>query len=144
MSSTCADWECGLESAIVHVGLLADLSECICRLRGRVWVLVGGSVILRVLLCVTLSLILCISVSYPQWLRTVSTKLVHGGCGKMGVCALGSGRRQSHFLSLRQLDMGEPQTPAFLLLAGSIPLKLALGALKSWSPPLTPPLCCTP
>lgn len=49
-------------------------------------------------------------------LQSVSTKLVQGGCGKVGVCWAQGG--QSHFLFLRRLDVGEPQTPTFLLLAG--------------------------
>lgn len=142
MSSTCADWECGLESAMVHMWGCWLTSECICHL-------CGVSLGTGWWQCDSAYASVCHLESDPVSLcelPSVAPVGVHKACPRRvwkDGSALGSGR-WSHFLSLRQLDMGEPQTPTFLLLAGSMPLKFALGALKSWSPPLTPPLCCTP
>lgn len=103
----------------------------------------GGSAILRMLLCVTLNLILCISVSYPQWLQSVSTKLVHGGCGKVGVSWGQEGDSHTSFNSDNWTHNPLPScylTGASLI--GSVTPRLALEDLVLVSPTSPSLLLC--
>lgn len=106
------------------------------------WASLGtdGSAILHMLLRVTLNLIPCISVSSPQRLlsslcpQSLSREAVErwGGVGL---------REVSHTSFFSGGWMWENHKPLlFCYLLGNMPLKLALGALTSWSPRLTPPL----